>query len=1128
MILNSNHNYNDGKYNYSQGSTVQKDGLNFGPAYIQNYLNYNGKSPTNFYNPAQLYNNNNNYTMFMKIHNQPIQSLPNYNNIIHPIPYPNYNIPFNNKNYHLQEKIEIECICGKPNQIIFSKNDLKQCILCKKYQHKLCIHQAQYITPYVCFNCQFKNNHFYLRWKKTILPAQELIYKKKWEDDPKLLKEGTKNFEFYLNLKELYETFNINTNNNNENNSFYLAFLCLTNNGKPFHLGFPDNINIAINDKKYYNTESKGFKRPLLLALENNKYYVPKRRHLITLDKYEIPNAADFFTDKNNYKQKVTISFANNLENYRGSEFEFVEVRHYLVYIGVFQEIKIPQMSLLRECKSLEEYNQIFKNFYKEKVIKIKWNKIANFVTMENEQLNMNLVSEISNQKIICPVRGLFCQHSEVMDYGECCGYITSNNQVYKCIKCNKPLNIMYIDDMSEKIFNNYKNKNYSQIYYTNNFKFIRGEEINENNSKENKKKNNNNDTNKQMDNEEDESLSESFFKFHENKINMEENMNGMDDNAQENNPNEIIELNSDSESMEIEPNNTNNISPAPAIPASNNNNIDNLEKDNRNDDSNENNNNTNSNNTLSNINYNNSNSSNNNTNTQDNIVIINNLDKSNDDMQSIDNNENNDININKENNKINEENKTNEVIITLIEDEDDITEKDNPDNLNNNVHGNNNNINNINTNKDKEKEIVANNNTSSSQINNSFNNIISGTIINGKKSKEKTNEDLSNNNSLTINSQKSLQNWFGVSLSKKSDSSLDEKANEFLEKKRKKNMPKRQRKKGKEKDNEENEIQSPRKRRLLRRIEGSPSLKLKNKNNEKKLRREKEKEKEKEKENNDKNIVGQIALNSNLNRLDNDISNNSKSNSNESFNNDNYVNVSNSNQINNNSKKITISKLAKNKTEIKNKRRNSELTSSSNSYNTQNNNEFNDYDNIINNKESIPNKNQRRRKKKLVENETKEKNKDKNNKYNNNALTIASQKNIKEKIIKEKNRKENDNEYISLFNPFEEVNVQNNLSQSEENDDEFETIMIDKKDLIEVRPYNEYQEKHKNKIEDEEDEYLNDFDIFENELLNNDQMEFVNYDYYNIQRKLREYCSIKFKDDEIFNGNKAFFNKFK
>ena len=85
------------------------------------------------------------------------------------------------------------------------------------------------------------------------------------------------------------------------------------------------------------------------------------------MDKYEIPNAADFFSDKN-LVQKVTISFANNLENYRGSEFEFVDIRHYLIYIGLFQEIKIPDMSRLKECKSLEEYNQIFKNFYEEKV----------------------------------------------------------------------------------------------------------------------------------------------------------------------------------------------------------------------------------------------------------------------------------------------------------------------------------------------------------------------------------------------------------------------------------------------------------------------------------------------------------------------------------------------------------------------------------------------------------------------------------------------------------------------------------------------------------------------------------------------------------------------------------------
>ena len=51
----------------------------------------------------------------------------------------------------------------------------------------------------------------------------------------------------------------------------------------------------------------------------------------------------------------------------------------------------------------------------------------------------------------------------------------------------------MYIDDLSEKIFNKYKNSDYSLIYYTyesNKFKFIRGENNTENKKKENNKKN--------------------------------------------------------------------------------------------------------------------------------------------------------------------------------------------------------------------------------------------------------------------------------------------------------------------------------------------------------------------------------------------------------------------------------------------------------------------------------------------------------------------------------------------------------------------------------------------------------------------------------------------------------------
>ena len=83
-------------------------------------------------------------------------------------------------------------------------------------------------------------------------------------------------------------------------------------------------------------------------------------------------------------------------------------------------------MNILRNCNDLKQCNDMFKNLYNEKVLKLKWNQVSNNITLGNDELNMNLVSNISNQKIIHPVRGLFCQHAEVLDYGECCGYITS------------------------------------------------------------------------------------------------------------------------------------------------------------------------------------------------------------------------------------------------------------------------------------------------------------------------------------------------------------------------------------------------------------------------------------------------------------------------------------------------------------------------------------------------------------------------------------------------------------------------------------------------------------------------------------------------------------------------------
>ena len=436
---------------------------------------------------------------------------------------------------------EMDCICE--NKSYLSKSQIIQCFLCHKYQHISCIFQAKYIKPYICFNCQFRYNHFYLRWKKTILPAKEVIYEKKWAKKEELLKNGTKTFKFVINLSELYKL------NTDKNSSHYLAFIWLTNNGKPFNFGFPDNINIKINGKDFYSTETKGFKYPLLLSLDNtyNYDYSPKKKHLITMENYEIPHASEYFVvSKSNrlHTQNVTISFEHPLENYYGSEFQYEDIRRYLFYIGVFQEIKIPQLSLVKNANKLTELNTIFKNIYPEKVLKMK-NSIN---TNENEEINnniMNFVSNISGQKIILPIRGIFCQHFEVLDFGECCRYITSKNQIYKCYKCNKPLNIMYIDNDSEKLFEQYKNKDFDEIYFDNNFKFIKG-------TKENTEKN----ICDKLSEDNSELVSDSFYEYHKNEIDelnkkeKEEVYEIIDSSEEENDKNEeinnesVIELN--------------------------------------------------------------------------------------------------------------------------------------------------------------------------------------------------------------------------------------------------------------------------------------------------------------------------------------------------------------------------------------------------------------------------------------------------------------------------------------------------------------------------------------------------------------------------------------------------------
>ena len=989
-----------------------------------------------------------------------------------------YNMPNNNyinrdinknKNYSNEEHIIIECICNNYN--FNSKKDIIQCILCHKYQHLSCIFQAQYTTPYLCFNCQFKNNHFYLKWKKTILPAREIIYKKQWEDNKELLKEGTRKFEFYLNIPELNAIYN-----SDNNNSHYLAFLCLTNNGKPFHLGFPDNINIQINGKQFYFTENKGFKRPLLLALDSTPCYRNKRRHLITSDKYDIQNINDFFNtprnsfqnnNTNKYLQKVIISFMGALETYVGSEFEFVEVRHYIIYIGLFQEIKIPQLNILRNCNDLKQCNDMFKNLYNEKVLKLKWNQVSNNITLGNDELNMNLVSNISNQKIIHPVRGLFCQHADVLDYGECCGYITSNSQVYKCFKCNKPLNIMYIDDMSEKIFYKYRNENFSHIYYTNDFKFIRGEKINET-----KEKNQDNSIKKPVDDtdkeEDDESFSDSFFNYYTKKEdndttneNNEINGNNENNNLINNKENEaILILDSSSESIEYNNNNDNN---------NDSNNKENPFDSNNNEYIN--------------------NSSNNNINLREDEENSNASNNSNnilkDNQKSI--NENVNVNNGSEPQAINPSINEDIIILDDEDEEEEINHDKDKENINENFYENNYDFNNDSyVQKENESQQCSFESNNISENINKQSHMNKDIELNGHFMNKKINNNGGENlkkNQKEIDKQR--QNIFGLYFPPKNKEMNKHK---YLGEKRYLREDQDDEHNSKNKENDERELLVNYNSKKNR--EKSHNKLTKNNPDKSPFKRSKKKKEEKSKK---------------IHKYDNITIVNNPHNSKEKNNNPLKLSEGKSIVIRDNNEPIINGNPKK--------RKYSEISSGSNSYNS----------NISNNKQNNTIKNKKKKKKEYIQ-------KDKIHIIDNNTLYQDKEE--------EKINNDGDNgkklKFMQIYeidgnkNKEEEKNNKNEMKNKQDSD--YESKFPNNKDMVIVRPYDELKKKRDKLINDDDEneiKFLNDFDIFENNMLNNRQNEFVNYDYYNIQRKLREFCSSRYEGDEIFNENKIFFNQF-
>ena len=182
-------------------------------------------------------------------------------------------------------------------------------------------------------------------------------------------------------------------------------------------------------------------------------------------------------------------------------------------------------------------------------------------------------------------------------------------------------------------------------------------------------------------------------------------------------------------------------------------------------------------------------------------------------------------------------------------------------------------------------------------------------------------------------------------------------------------------------------------------------------------------------------------------------------------------------------------------------KRKHSEISSSSISFNS-------------NNKQNNTNKNKKNKKKE-------------NNQKDRNHI-VENENIFSEDKEEEKLNNEGENEKKLQFMQLYELDK--NKTNGDKKDNKYESILYNNKDMVVVRPYDELKRKRAkviNDYEENEEKFLNDFDIFENDMLNNRQNEFINYDYYNIQRRLREICSSRYDGDEIYNENKIFFKQF-
>ncbi len=311
----------------------------------------------------------------------------------------------------IKQRICLSCPCMSSPERYFSNfemNQIIQCHLCKKYQHKLCMKNSINIKPnYICPKCQINKNDPYLEQIQSLSQLKIIYF-------------SNLNFNFINQNQNILTQFSIDIQvpkiQFTKNNFIIITCLQLEENG--FKYQWPGDFNLKVNgiQKNCIRNINKLLKKKLFIKCTketpDNKLYKTSHFYL-----------ENFF----NYgKNILNLTFSWTKKTINNTYVISVDLVNLLTKDIVLKNIPI------------KEYSNSVTGNISEKI---------NFIEP---------YSQIDFIKI--PVKGINCVHLQCFD---CESFLIQNaiNQLFKCPICKKTTGPIFLDIKMNQLLEKYKGK---------------------------------------------------------------------------------------------------------------------------------------------------------------------------------------------------------------------------------------------------------------------------------------------------------------------------------------------------------------------------------------------------------------------------------------------------------------------------------------------------------------------------------------------------------------------------------------------------------------------------------------------------------------------------------------------